>query len=84
MQHASDKRAEANRLAFEGLTKSDPVLVDVRPAREFVPGFTPHTILTSGPPMPWSEYVGGQLVGAPFDSATTYRPSGGAAHISAL
>jgi uncharacterized protein DUF1116 len=60
MQYASDRRAEANRLAFERLAKSDPVLVDVRPAGEFVPGFTPNIILTSGPPMAWSDYTGGQ------------------------
>jgi hypothetical protein len=63
MQYASDRRAEANRLAFERLTASDPVLVDLRPAGEAVPGFTPHTILTSGPPTPWSDYVGGQREG---------------------
>ena len=40
MQFAADSRIEANKLAFERLTKSDPVLVDVRPAREFIPGFT--------------------------------------------
>ena len=60
MQYASDRRAEANRLAFERLAKSDPVLVDVRPAGKFVRGFEPNTILTSGPPMPWSNYTGGQ------------------------
>ena len=51
MQYAADRRAEANRLAFECLTEADPVLVDVRPAGEFIPGFTRETILTSGPPM---------------------------------
>src|SRR5262249_31540441 len=60
MQYASDRRAEANGLAFERLAKSDPVLVDVRPAGKFVRGFEPNTILTSGPPMPWSNYTGGQ------------------------
>jgi Protein of unknown function (DUF1116) len=60
MQYAADRLAEANQLAFERLTKADPVLVDVRPAGEFVRGFTPETILTSGPPMPWTDYVGGQ------------------------
>lgn len=59
MPHAADT-AEANRLAFERLTKSDPVLVDVRRVGDFVPGFTPQTILTSGPPMSWSDYTGGQ------------------------
>lgn len=55
--------AEANRLAFERLTKSDPVLIDVRTVGDFVPGFTPQTILTSGPPMAWANYTGGQREG---------------------
>jgi hypothetical protein len=63
MQYASDRRAEANRLAFERLTTSDPVLVDVRPAGDVVPGFAANTILTSGPPTPWLDYAGGQREG---------------------
>ena len=51
---------EANRLAFERLTQSDPVLVDVRPVGEFVAGFARNIILTSGPPMAWADYSGGQ------------------------
>mgnify|MGYP003415036267 CR=1 FL=1 len=35
MSHAADS-AEANRLAFERLTKSDPVLIDVRTVGDFV------------------------------------------------
>lgn len=50
----------ANRTAFARLTESDPVLVDVLPAGEAVPGMTPNTILTSGAPMSWAEYYGGQ------------------------
>lgn len=60
MQSVADGRTEANQLAFALLTKSDPVLVDIRPAGEFIQGFTPQTILTSGPPMRWHEYTGGQ------------------------
>ena len=60
MQFAPDRRVEANKVAFERLTKSDPVLVDVRPAGEFIPGFARNIILTSGPPTPWSDYTGGQ------------------------
>jgi Protein of unknown function (DUF1116) len=59
MAHAADI-TEANRLAFERLTKSDPVLADVRRVGDFVAGFTPNTILTSGPPMAWQDYTGGQ------------------------
>ena len=53
-------RERANRLALERMTEADPVLVDMRPASEVVPGMTPETILTSGAPMPWGEYTGGQ------------------------
>ena len=60
MQGATDARADANARAFEKLVKADPVLVDVQSAIDVVPGMTATTILTSGPPLPWSEYTGGQ------------------------
>ena len=63
MQDFAQRRTEANEMAFKRLTQSEPVLVDVRRAAEIIPGFTPDTVLTSGPPMPWSEYVGGQREG---------------------
>ena len=53
-------RDDANARAAERLCAADPVLVDVRPARDVVPGMTPQTVLTSGAPMPWSAYTGGQ------------------------
>ncbi|PYM63847.1 MAG: YahG/YlbE-like protein [Candidatus Rokuibacteriota bacterium] len=55
--------AAANALAVERLCAAEPVLVDVRPAIEVVPRFTPTTILTSGPPLPWEAYTGGQRRG---------------------
>ena len=60
MSHDTSTRADANLRAFESMTGSDPVLKDVRPAIEAVPGMTHQTILTSGPPMAWGDYVGGQ------------------------
>ena len=54
------QRERANQAALERLTEADPVVVDMRPASEVVPGMTPETILTSGAPMPWAEYTGGQ------------------------
>ena len=76
MQFAVD-RADANRLAFERLSKSDPVLIDIRRAGDFVPGLTPQTILTSGPPMLWADYTGGQreaiIGGALFESLASDR-----------
>lgn len=56
----TSRRQEANKEAFELLTGADPVLVDVRPAGEVVPGMSPTTVLTSGPPHAWEEYVGPQ------------------------
>jgi hypothetical protein len=51
---------EANRAAAEIVCGAQPVLVDIRPAREVVPGLEDGTILTSGAPLPWDEYTGGQ------------------------
>ena len=57
---ASTDPTAANRTAFDRLTRAEPVLTDVLPAGEAVPGMTAETILTSGAPMPWSDYFGGQ------------------------
>jgi Protein of unknown function (DUF1116) len=56
-------RDAANAEVVARLCAAEPVLIDVRPAGQVVPGFTPTTILTSGPPLPWDEYVGGQRNG---------------------
>ncbi|WP_131735578.1 DUF1116 domain-containing protein [Actinomadura roseirufa] len=56
-------RSRANEQALELLFTSDPVLVDVLPALEALPGMTKETILTSGPPLAWAEYTGGQRAG---------------------
>ena len=63
----ADRMAAANARAVERLTAAEPVLIDVRPAGEVVPGLTRETILTSGPPLAWADYRGGQrnaIVGA--------------------
>lgn len=54
------RRAAANAQALARMTGAEPVLVAVAAAGDVVPGMTPATILTSGPPMPWSDYYGGQ------------------------
>jgi Protein of unknown function (DUF1116) len=56
-------RDAANAEAVRRMTEADPVLVDVRPAREVVPGMTDKTVLTSGAPLPWTAYQGGQREG---------------------
>ena len=53
-------RTEANALAFARLNEAEPVLTDIRPAIDALPGMTHDTVLTSGPPMPWEDYAGGQ------------------------
>ena len=56
-----DPRVDAaNALALERLTGADPVVVDVLPARDAIPGYPPNAVLTSGAPMPWEQYHGGQ------------------------
>ncbi len=52
--------ASPNDTAFERLSKSEPVLVDVGTALDLLPGMTPATVLTSGPAMRFAEYQGGQ------------------------
>jgi hypothetical protein len=53
-------RQRANREAFTRLCQAEPVLEDIRPAIEALPGMTRETILTSGPRLDWGEYTGGQ------------------------
>lgn len=53
-------RASANAAAVGRMTGAEPVLIDVQPAGQAIPGMTPNMILTSGPPLPWPEYYGGQ------------------------
>lgn len=77
MQYTHDRRGEANQQAFERLTQSEPVLVGIGKASEVVPGFDSNKILTSGPPMAWSDYVGGQreavIGGALFENLAETR-----------
>lgn len=65
------KRETANRLAYQKIIDSDPHLIDVNSAGEAIPGMAPNLILTSGMPLPWSEYTGGQrqaiLYGAVYE-----------------
>jgi hypothetical protein len=50
----------ANDEAFRRLDAADPWVVDVKPAGEVLPGYHPNLVLTSGAPMPWEAYTGGQ------------------------
>ena len=67
----------ANAEAFARLDAADPWVVDVRQAREVLPGYRDNVVLTSGAPMAWEDYVGGQrealIGGALFEGLATSR-----------
>ena len=48
----------ANREALERMLGADPVLVDVRPAHELIPGLAPRTMYHAGPPIGWDRMCG--------------------------
>jgi hypothetical protein len=57
----------ANRQAFERLLAARPILRDVRPAADVLPGLGERTLLHAGPPIAWDDMCGsmrGALVGA--------------------
>lgn len=64
-------RDDANAEAVSRLATAEPVLVDVLPLSEAVPDFDRRTVLASGAPLRWDQYVGGQrngiLGGAVFE-----------------
>ena len=49
---------EANRLALDRILSGDPVLVDVIPASEAIPGLESGMILHAGPPIEWDRMCG--------------------------
>jgi hypothetical protein len=60
---AGSLRQRANQETLQKLVTADPVLIDVRPARDVVPGMEENVVLTSGVPMSWEEYGPGQRNG---------------------
>ena len=48
----------ANQEALERLFQSDPVLVDVIPAKDAIPALVDRTILHAGPPIAWNRMCG--------------------------
>jgi hypothetical protein len=81
----SHRRAAANADAVRRMTEAEPVLVDVRPAREVVPGMTDKTVLTSGALLPWQAYQGGQrdgIIGGVLYEGLAASPAEAAAALS--
>jgi Protein of unknown function (DUF1116) len=63
----SPEIAAANRQSVERLMAAQPVLVDVRSAREALPGMGERTFFHAGPPIDWADASGplrGALIGA--------------------
>ena len=50
----------ANDEVFRRIVAADPVLVDVAPASEVIPGMRDRLILHSGPPVSWTRMCGAQ------------------------
>lgn len=74
---ADDVVSGANDEAFRRLNNAEPWVVDVARAGEVLPGYRDNLVLTSGAPMPWEGYVGGQrealIGGALFEGLATTR-----------
>ncbi len=68
---AEARRLRANTEASARMVGAEPMLVGVAAAGDVVPRMTPTTILTSGAPLEWPEYTGGQrraiLYGAVYE-----------------
>jgi hypothetical protein len=58
-----ERIGQANAEAIQRMMASRPRLVDVRPAREAIPGFEQNLLLHAGPPITW-ERMSGPLRGA--------------------
>ena len=54
------KIQKANQEATQKMIQGDPVLVDVAPAGEVIPGMQDKLILHAGPPIEWSKMCGAQ------------------------
>lgn len=59
----------ANEEAFKRIAAGNPTLIDIRPAREVVPGMTERTVLHAGPPLPPDRPVTGALRGTVIGAA---------------
>jgi len=62
-----DRIRAANAQALERMLAAEPVLVDVRPARELIPTLGRHVMLHAGPPIDWARMCGpmrGAVAGA--------------------
>lgn len=59
----------ANQEVFERVLAAKPTLIDIRPARDVVPGMTERTVLHAGPPLPRDHRMSGALRGTIIGAA---------------
>jgi hypothetical protein len=67
MTNIKEQIEERNQKAAEKIVSAQPVLVDIKPALQAVPGMTKTTILHAGPPVEWERMCGpmrGAVMGA--------------------
>jgi hypothetical protein len=60
IENIKQKIEAANEEAVKRINAAEPVLVDIAPAREVIPGLTDKMILHSGPPVDWQHMCGAQ------------------------
>jgi hypothetical protein len=60
MDDIKQKIEAANAEAVKRINDADPVLIDIAPAGEVIPGLTDRMILHSGPPVDWQRMCGAQ------------------------
>ena len=58
MKDIKEQINEANRTAAKRIVSAQPVLIDIKPARQVVPHMTDKTILYAGPPIEWERMCG--------------------------
>ncbi len=79
MTVTTQSRDQSNREVLDRLRSADPVVVDVVPAIDALPGYHKRLVLTSGAPLPWPDYNGGQrdaiIGGALFEGLAADRKS---------
>ncbi len=67
MTDLNERIEQANNTALERLVSAEPVLIDIKPAREVVPDLDEKMILHAGPPVNWEDMCGpvrGAVMGA--------------------
>src|SRR6266436_1249065 len=61
------QREAANLRVLEIFSQARPAVIDIRPARDVIPGMEDDLILHAGPPIPWERMCGpmrGAILGA--------------------